>query len=655
MSRVEPNCKRALRVHAALLDNGLTNAFHQVPELKPLYESAGLVSFVAYLRKKTLRLGGVNGRLSWEAWEEAASELGLCRERARVLWRGALNAEIDCRRRPWLSADLFSDSSSMPLIRFGVVLFLSCIIPRPPTRELEAAWMDPPAPDTIIEDASVRSVGGKLLPENSTQVIDLNERGVESIPLSQRSIQDMRNLAVSQMKRLHLEKSQSNNWRSPSFIAALRRNPEMFEYNSIQILKILVVSLGLSTRAGVVCADAVPPWPLRPQQGQEYQGIDIDWNDISIPLSCLEHLRFLYELSDVPLTAGWLTEPHTDPAREPSVSFADAVTCLTDIGGIAVGSCLVRNATIPWLHVRSIAGVRLLEDLYPHHWEFSALCRSSIVKRVVHDDIQHVDIRGCQDCSLDLIPQPTALLRIVSIRQSLGCTVFVGACDALTIVSSEKVTVLAAVRADVRIINSFDCNVFVFCKERPTVFGDNRLVSIAPAGFSFPGIDLVLKAHGFQLERNRWNEPFDVETGGTPPSTKVAILPPNLYWPPTLAWQGVGDITTSPWSVPSDYLEAYQQRYARAESTRRVFRERLAGTKGATRSVQQLVHQRFRDWLSSSGHMWQIRNLIRMDRMDVSPQRCTDTSPMDRGQSGLNTGHDDEEEEDIDNDNDQQP
>jgi hypothetical protein len=606
------------------VENGITSAFHRTPALQQFYNVTRLLSFIAHLRRETLERGGKNGQLCRDVWSEAASELGLDGERARILWQSVINLEVDCTQRPWLAAELFADEITVPLTRFGAILFFSCVFPRPAIRENPAAFLDPPLPKTVVEDPlhynmrdSVRETPA-LLVEGLQRTESSTSSSSNSSTSGERSILEMLNLTIVQMKRIFRVQKRTNNWKETVHVAALRRNPQLVEFYYICLVRILIVALGLSTRSGIVCAEALPKWHPSARLETKREQLDIDWDDVPIPVSCMEHLRFHFELPEIPLTFGWPVVRSDDAAAASAVMYAVAVSYMADALATGLGSCQIRNADLPWLHLRSIAGVRLMEDVYPHRWEFSALCRSTIIKRVEQDDIIHLQIRGCQDCHLDFIPTPSALLRAVTIRLCARCTIFVGACEALALNSCEKVTVVAAARSDVRIVNSVECQIYVFCNERPTVFGDNRLVSLAPAGFWFPDIERILQANGFRLECNRWNEPFDAELGSQPSAAAVRTMPPAAYWPPHLAWQGAGDITKSPWPVPIEYLEAYQRRISAVDGTRLLFREQLGDRKDAAARLQHLVSRKFRDWLGSSNHRWQIRNLLRLDRANPS-------------------------------------
>jgi hypothetical protein len=613
----------ALRVRPFCFDYGTINALQQVAEFKPLLEGINMLSFVAHLRQQTIRGGGRPGRVSWQVWLQATRDLGLSEEQASIFWRGARAVEADKQKLSQQTVDLFADQDSVPLTRLGALLFYSSVIPRPITREIDAAWLDPPTSATVVED--VPQLLSTLAPRASqTTVIDLQGGEVaEHISIEGGNISDVAAAAATNMQKILGTNGKNKTGTAGSYIATVRKVPALIEYNSTFVMKILVVSLGLATRQSIVCADALPPWPPRPRSDsstRQNAAENIAWNDVLIPVSCIEHLRFLFELPDVPLTLGWRTVELEENSSEPCVEFSDAVTYLCDLKGIAMGSFPIQSANLPWVHMRSIAGTRIVRALLPMRWEVSALVRSTMIKRLERSDVLDLDIRGCKDCRLDFIPQVTARLRNVIIGQCSGCTVFIGACESLTLTTSERITILAATRADVRITNCFDCQVHILCNERPTVFGDNRLVYMAPAGYYFSDLEKVLKAHGIRLDCNRWNHPFDFERNGAPHPSAVALLPPSAYWPPVLLWSGAKDLRSSPWPVEKEYVEAYERRLAGLDRLRRSVSERLADRKDAIAQLQDLVHRRFREWLGTSNCMRQVRDLLRMESGDTSAQ-----------------------------------
>lgn len=624
--------RKALRVRPLCFDYGTINALQKASALKSLFEGTNMLSFVAFLRRKTIESGGRQGRVSWHVWHNAAVDLGLSTERASIIWRCARIVEVDRQRISGLTLDIFADEDSVPLTRLGALLFYSSVIPRPVSREVDAAWLDPPTSTTIVDDIS-QFLKSAASHNTQTTVIDLHGGEVaENVPIEKGSISDVVALATRNMQKNLGAQGKSKIGTEGSYIATMRRVPAFIEYNSTFVIKILVISLGLSTSQGIVCADALPSWPPRSRldSGPQQNAADeIDWNDVLLPLSCIEHLRFMFELPDVPLTLGWRSMEAGNSFSEPCVKFADAVSYLCDLKGISMGSFPIQNENLPWGHMRSIAGMRIAESLYPRRWEVSALTRSTLIKRVEQDCITDLDIRGCKECRLDFIPQASTPLLNVIIGQCTDCTVFIGACESLTLTTSERIIVMAATRADLRIINCFDCQVYILCNERPTVFGDNRLVFLAPAGYYFTHLEQVLKANSIQLDRNLWKLPFDVERDGPPHPSAVALLPPSAYWPPVLAWRGADDLRSAPWPIEKEYSETYRRRLAILERLRRAVCEKLADRKEAMTRLQELVHRRFREWLGTNTCMRHVHDLLRMGNTDASVQTsCTAKNQM---------------------------
>jgi hypothetical protein len=596
------------------------NALQLVPEFKQLLEGSNLLAFIAYLRRQTIESGGRPGRVSWPVWLQAAEDLGLGATRAAILWRGAQFADTDRGASAVQSLDVFSEYDSVPLARLGALLFLSSVIPRPLAREVDAAWLDFPSPTTITESVP-QLLKEAARWETQTKVIDLQSGEVtEHLSFEQKSISDVMAVTTSSMEKILGMVEKGKFYPAGSYISTLRRLPAILQYNCTFQTKILVISLGLTFTNGDVCADVITPWNPkgRPDANTGTKSADdIDWNDIWIPLRCIEHFRFLFELPDVPLTLGWDATQIVEGISEPAVKFADSVSYLFDLFNILLGTCFIRNKNLPWAHIRSIAGLRAVASLRPYRWEVSALVRSTLIKRIDHEDTADIDIRGCKDCRLEFVPGDATTIAHVTIGQCVDCTIFVAACKTLMLTTSERVTILAAVHAELRIINCLECQIYILCNERPVAYGDNRLVYIGPAAYNFDGLDSILSRHGIRTDSNRWSEPYDFERDGTPTSNTVALIPPSSYWPPVLAWKNATDLRSCPWQIEKEYLEVFEHRSASVDRLRRSVCDRFGDRKDAMSQLQDLVHARFREWLGNGNRMRSVHDLLRMERTEA--------------------------------------
>ncbi|KAK4538595.1 hypothetical protein CDCA_CDCA19G4620 [Cyanidium caldarium] len=584
-----------VRLRSALYDHGLVQVLPQsLGAQRALSDEAAVLALVQrlvhrYAQRRPVRalVGAAERRTDWAisrgAWREAAErELGLGAERAQVLFDGAIQvawhvpeADGDADELSWVS-----------LPEMAVLLYLACAAPRMRVRSVQAVWPE--------SSTSVSAEDPLQVPRSpAAGVRSSTATAPASSPPSSASMGAVE--GAGGFDSPASGKRSAGAWRSWPLQASVgaRGFAALVDKYATGLLRVVCVA------TGAVATDEDAPWP-----------------SLTVTRTACQYLRFLFDTQPLSLL------------EADALPFPDAVAWLAHWLQVACGDTPRNRSTRPQ-PLRWSAGVHLHPGIRPLHLDLVALTRSTVVQTRLPAQLHSVDVRGCQDSQVYLAPDGGVCLRQVTVAACAQCLVWIGACESLTVSGCERVVLVGAAARSLRIVNCFDCTLYVFSSRRPCVFGDNRSVQLAPTGHRYPGLTAALRRLRADPARNAWSRPFDFERNADPHPRAVGRLPPNAYWPVAAPWTSddTGEDAESPFVVDAEYAEAWQARQAAATQVRAAVRDTLPPDRPAHANrwwlLQDAVHRRFRDWLVSSDQMLAVSDLIRLES-DGSRQRPAD-------------------------------
>lgn len=276
--------------------------------------------------------------------------------------------------------------------------------------------------------------------------------------------------------------------------------------------------------------------------------------------------------------------------------------------------------------------------------EFSNLDRKTILRARFPDcnsagnsypHGREVRISNCSEAHFYLL---SALGR-VSMIGCRDCTLFIGACVSMSLINCVNVRVHAVARV-CRVTNCFDTHMYLSTNRRPQIVGENRGLLFAPYNAAYGHVARDMADIGVSPGENAWNEFYRpahrADRGRADPdlTPKVAtVLAPEKFLPfavptkPEEARTAKEDssLFNIPLPPPPEYAAALATRKLEIDRIRREIRtlddaargdamsdaRELARAKGV---LQAIVQERFREWLSATGNMRQITELVRMDQ-----------------------------------------
>ena len=592
-----------VRLRSALYEHGLVQVLPQsLGAQRALSDEVAVLALVQrlvqqYAQRRPVRavVDAAERHTGWAisrgAWREAAErELGLGAERAQVLFDGAVQvawhvpaADGDADELSWVS-----------LPEMAVLLYLACAAPRMSVRSVQAVWPELSTP-TSAEDPLQLPLSPAAGARSSTPTAPASPSSPPSATIGAAE-------SAGGFEPPASGKRSAGAWRSWPLQASVgaRGFAALADKYATGLLRVICVATG----AAATDVDARPSIT------------DAPWPSLTVTRTACQYLRFLFDTQPLSLL------------EADALSFPDAVAWLAHWLQVACGDT-TRNRSSRLQPLRWSAGVHLRSDIRPLHLDLVAMTRSTVVQTRLPAQLHSVDVRGCQDSQVYLAPDGGVCLRQVTVAACAQCLVWIGACESLTVSGCERVVLVGAAARSLRIVNCFDCTLYVFSSRRPCVFGDNRSVQLAPTCHRYPGLAAALRRLRVDPARNAWSRPFDFERNADPHPRAVGRLPPTVYWPVAAPWASddTAEDAESPFVLDAEYAEAWRARQAAATQVRAAVRDALPPDRPAHANrwwlLQDAVHRRFRDWLVNSGHMLAVSDLIRLES-DGSRQRPAD-------------------------------
>ncbi|KAL8022279.1 putative TBCC domain-containing protein [Plasmopara halstedii] len=269
----------------------------------------------------------------------------------------------------------------------------------------------------------------------------------------------------------------------------------------------------------------------------------------------------------------------------------------------------------------------------------SQLIKATVIKRaeefaVFEDSGQRPDVMifSCQDSYiylLGLIRYPFNLL------YSLLANFY--ACKNCRIITAPNTGILTMERCEnvqvtslsglIRISNCLDARLNVYTLLPMIVSGENVGVVLGPYNTKFSGLKQQLSTAPFLFHaesQGSWNNFLDLDsdkdsmsdTDAAPVSLQVPETFREVCVPVKFA-VGAGS-AERPFPIPSEYAATVKKHHETVESLRQlVTSDEFDLTK--KRTMEMVIQLKFKDWLSSSGNVRQVLDLVHLDRIANDP------------------------------------
>lgn len=305
--------------------------------------------------------------------------------------------------------------------------------------------------------------------------------------------------------------------------------------------------------------------------------------------------------------------------------------------------------------------------------EFTDLERKTILRTTLPDvnaggvsypHGREVRIANCSEAHFYLLRS----LGRVSMIACRDCTLFVGACVSVSLINCVNVRVHAVARV-CRATNCFDTHMYLCTNRKPQIVGDNRGLVFAPYNAAYPDAVRDMAEVGVTSATNMWDQfyrpVYRSERGADPDLTPAvaSALPPEKFLPFSVPVKNPGakadpppnvdrdssarGLFSMPFKLPPEYAAALVSRKIQFDMIKRDIRSAdaaaaLTAKKEAAVAndvamsdaaasprpapliespppqhkgmLQAIVNDRFREWLTNSGKMRQLSDLVRMDQ-----------------------------------------
>mmetsp|Transcript_2196 Transcript_2196/g.3786 ORF Transcript_2196/g.3786 Transcript_2196/m.3786 type:complete len:606 (-) Transcript_2196:46-1863(-) len=262
--------------------------------------------------------------------------------------------------------------------------------------------------------------------------------------------------------------------------------------------------------------------------------------------------------------------------------------------------------------------------------ELNELERRTIVRSTTR--MRDYRIARCSESFIYLL----APLMRVTIIGCVDCTIFVGAAVSLSLIGCGRVRIIAAT-CRFRVTNCIDSTFYVLTNRIPYFAGDNRGILMAPYNACYVRLESDARAVGVDLRENKWNQianplTFEIKSPRMNSSNhNIALMPPEKFMPfmvPVLGEDATWTnrtVAPSPACVlPGDYSASLNHWTREVDATRSLIKKaqleysKRHRTGPVNKDFYGVVIEQFREWLTSSGNMRQIHDLMKLEQ-DLSP------------------------------------
>jgi len=257
----------------------------------------------------------------------------------------------------------------------------------------------------------------------------------------------------------------------------------------------------------------------------------------------------------------------------------------------------------------------------------SGLTKATWFQRTPFEQIEFLNIMSCNDC----VVYVTSHARFCLITSCHECTVIMTAVSALcTIQNCEKLSVHVAAHC-LKMENSIDSSVYLYCHIPPILTGDTRGIMLAPFNVLYSAMGSICEGAGMKFEReyvDTWAHPVCC-TLGSPDETLRGLssnlednsstyhfVHPKSFQPIIVPEAGSRAPGTPRMTLylPQVYNDAFKVRVEEMRNFHRQLSE--IEDEGKRKRAQQAIQGHFREWLQSTGKSRQLADLARTPSTD---------------------------------------
>jgi TBCC domain-containing protein 1 len=213
-----------------------------------------------------------------------------------------------------------------------------------------------------------------------------------------------------------------------------------------------------------------------------------------------------------------------------------------------------------------------------------------------------VHIDNCRSSRIYLL----APMKSVHVERCSHCLLVVGAVEmSLTISNCDSLEVVAACRR-LHVSSCSLCNFHLLTVTRPVIGPPSHQLTFAPYNTHYPQLGKHLEQCGLCATFNLWDHPICTGLGDN--DEVWTELDPDLFRPFSIPFHLTGDTQENPCELPAKYREALDRRKQRTSEWYLEVKAARLGPEQARR-LQTCVQTQFQDWLDSTGHGREIREL----------------------------------------------
>ncbi|XP_052004818.1 TBCC domain-containing protein 1 [Xyrauchen texanus] len=234
------------------------------------------------------------------------------------------------------------------------------------------------------------------------------------------------------------------------------------------------------------------------------------------------------------------------------------------------------------------------------------VCKQTLAKDSEKLNDANVKLQRCSEAFIYLLSP----LRSVILDKCRNSTVVLGPVGtSIHIQSCENVRVVCVTRHLI-VATSFNCTIHALTPTRPLLLPGNVSVTLGPFHTHYPMLEDHMARVGLAVVPNLWDQPLLFGTEGSTPDTGCyRIQPPSEFYPLVIPFQMEGDNCEIPWGLPADYQKAMESREMAVQEWQKTVKDTHLN-KVQRRQFQELVEQKFHEWLLETGQRQELDSLL---------------------------------------------
>lgn len=238
-----------------------------------------------------------------------------------------------------------------------------------------------------------------------------------------------------------------------------------------------------------------------------------------------------------------------------------------------------------------------------HIMVFNQVCRRTIARSSDPLSRSTVKIHRCQYSYAYLL----APLRAVTIEKCHGTKIFLGPVETtINIIACENVEVCAVTRK-ISINSCRNCTFHIFTETRPVLIGANEGLKVAPYSTFYASLLEDMTTVGITVSHNFWNEPLILGESPTPEATWREV-DEDSFFRACIPFEMEGSTKACPFKLPKKFEEALKKKEEALDDWHKMVSEAKL-SRDQKKQLQNLVQNRFQDWLKDTGNQQLLESL----------------------------------------------